>query len=126
VGLILFLENLLTGDRYLRDEMKRRHKDEFGNIDDYCIACIEEFEKLVQILAKDERQFEKIIDTKLSLHCEKPRIDARTDFEAVIDGMAPQRKVEFLEQYCGVVEEIMRLEAGAMECKDHPSSDEDL
>ena len=97
IKLLLHFENFSWAESVIKERLTELSKDEIDDLTDYFFIDTEEFERLMQSLADDERCFNQIIEEKIKREKTAP-LDAGREFRWIIQEYHREDNIRYLDQ----------------------------
>ena len=108
IKLILHFESLYFKENYIKPEIKKLLMADGISLNKFFLIDTHEFERLIQVLSRDEDAFNTIINTKIGYEDNPPPPTDGLDFYDVIPKINGWKEIEFLEQYKHVFDALVR------------------
>lgn len=107
IRLILHFESLILKEKYIKPEIKKLLNPEH-NLNMLYLIDTHEFERLIQVLSKDESAFDMIIDRKVEGEKGTLLPADGLDFDYIIQELIGWKEIDFLEQHKSVFENLFK------------------
>jgi len=111
IKIILHFEKIYFKEVLIKEKLTEQCKGEFESLKRYYMVDTDEFELLIDTMSKDINMFYNILEKKIEYEDNPPPPVVGQDFRHVINVFIKDKKIDFLEKYRPIFDNLIELPA---------------